>query len=60
MSTLTSVDSVFVNPKGKLCKTVILFGKPLMTMIDITPKFDGYDVRGKVINENDFSFVHNR
>lgn len=49
---------IFVNPSGLLCYTVILFGKPLFTMIDVVPQFDGYDVIGKIINENDWGYAY--
>jgi hypothetical protein len=48
--------NLFVNPHGVLCATVILFGKPLFTMIDVQPRFDGYDVEGKIINPDDWSY----
>lgn len=43
-----------MNPAGVLCTTVVLFGKPLYTLIGVEPRFDGYDVNGKVINPNDW------
>lgn len=52
------VTSLFVNPKGQLCFTVSLFGTPLFTMIDVEPRFDGYDINGEVINENDWCWCH--
>lgn len=48
---------IFVNPSGLLCYTVVLFGRPLFTMIDVVPQFDGYDVNGDIIDENDWSYV---
>lgn len=47
---------IFVNPSGVLCFTVTLFGKQLWTDIDVVPKFDGYDVSGNIINENDWGW----
>lgn len=47
---------IFINPNGVLCFTVKLFGKQLFTLIDVHPQFDGYDVNGNVINQNDYSF----
>jgi hypothetical protein len=51
---------LFINPNGMLCYTIILFGKPLFTMIDVQPRFDGYDVNGKVINMNDWTWIHTK
>jgi len=48
---------IFVNPSGLLCYMVVLFGRPLFTMIDVVPRFDGYDVNGDIINENDWSYA---
>lgn len=45
---------LFINPHGILCYTVALFGRELFTAINVTPRFDGYDVVGNIINENDF------
>ncbi len=50
--------SVFVNPNGVLCKTVVLFGNPRFTMINVQPRFDGYDVNGNIINLNDWCYEH--
>lgn len=50
--------NVFINPNGVLCKTSVLFGTPKFTMINIQPRFDGYNVNGNIINQNDWSYVH--
>ena len=49
--------SIFVNPSGILCFTVVLFGRPLFTVIDVQPRFDGYDVNGNLINNDDWVWV---
>lgn len=49
--------NLFVNPNGKLCFTVVLFGKEIFTIIDVVPQFDGYDVNGNIINLNDWSWA---
>lgn len=49
---------LFVNPKGILCVTIVLFNRQLFTMIDIVPVFDGYDVNGNIINLNDWSWSY--
>ncbi len=51
-------NTIFINPKGILCKTIELFGKPVLTMIDICPSFDGYNVRGEIINEFDWLWIN--
>lgn len=48
---------IFVNPSGLLCYTVILFGRPLFTVIDVVPRFDGHGIDGDIINENDWIYV---
>jgi hypothetical protein len=53
-----NISSIFINPNGVLCKTVVLFGKPKFTMINVKPRFDGYDVNGKIINQNDWGYEH--
>ena len=50
-------SSIFVNHKGVLCCTVILFGKEVLTCIDVEPMFDGYDINGNIINANDWNWV---
>ena len=51
-------NTIFINPNGVLCKTIVLFGKPILTMIDVCPSFDGYDVNGKIINEFDWLWIN--
>jgi hypothetical protein len=51
-------SSVFINPNGVLCKTVVLLGKARFTMINVQPRFDGYDVNGNIINLNDWCYEH--
>jgi hypothetical protein len=51
-------SNLFVNPNGDLCLTVVLLGKPRFTMINVQPRFDGYDVNGNIINTNDWSYEH--
>lgn len=48
---------LFVNPIGVLCFTAVLFNRQLFTVIDVHPRFDGYDVNGKIINENDWIWI---
>lgn len=50
-------DRLFLNPKGKLCVTFCLFGKPRYTKIDVQPVFDGLDINGRIINMEDWSYV---
>ncbi len=50
--------TLFVNPNGILCKTIVIFNRPLFTMIDVIPEIDGYDVSGKIINIDDWSYNH--
>lgn len=47
---------IFVNPNGVLCHAVILFGKHIMTEIDVVPEFDGYDINGNIINESNWGW----
>jgi len=47
---------IFINPNGVLCFAVVLFDKHIMTVIDVVPEFDGYDVHGNIINENDWGW----
>jgi hypothetical protein len=47
----------FVSPTGYYCFTVSMFGKQLFTLINVHPRFDGYSIDGKVINENDWGWV---
>ena len=49
---------LFINKHGKLCYEVRLFNKPIFTMIDVSPQFDGYDVNGNIINIHDWSFIN--
>ncbi len=49
---------IFINPNGVLCVTIFFFEKPFLTKIDISPKFDGYDVNGKIINESDWIWIN--
>ena len=44
----------FINPNGILCATIVLFGKELFTMIDISFEFMGEDVNGDIINHDDY------
>ena len=55
---INTLSEVFVNPNGVLCKTVLLFGKPKFTMINVCPRFDGYDINGQIINVNDWSYQY--
>jgi len=51
-----AVPKLFINPNGVLCNTVIMFGKPFFTIIDVYPVFDGYDVNEDVRNIDDECF----
>jgi hypothetical protein len=51
---------LFVNPSGVLCFTIVLFKKEYFTIIDVCPRFDGYDVNGNVINEHDWCWISNK
>jgi hypothetical protein len=48
---------LYVNPNGELCSKVILFGKHLFDILRVEPRFDGYDVNGNIINENDWAWI---
>jgi hypothetical protein len=54
---MDELSNIFINPNGKLCSTVILFDKQLFTLIDVEPRFDGYDVAGNIINLNDWVWI---
>lgn len=50
-------EGLFVNPRGVLCKS-LKFYTLRWTSIDVSPVFEGWSVDGRVLNENDWSWIN--